>query len=64
MGQQIPAELMGSMAEGGGAGEQAALGSRTQRGTALPDTPTDHPQTSAALTSFSVLIYETEKEAL
>lgn len=47
MGQQIPAMLMGSEAEGGGAGRLAALGTRTRRGPPLPDTLIGPLQTPA-----------------
>lgn len=55
MGQQIPAMLLGSAAEGGGAC-RGTRGSGTQRGLSLPDTPVE-PLTDLHKASLSSLTF-------
>lgn len=68
MGQQIPAMLMGSAAEGGGAGGQASLGSRTKRGPLFltplqtPYRPLQGLLLLSDFLGFGLRICETEKE--
>lgn len=64
MGQQIPAVLMGSAAEGGGAGRQAhwALGPRGH--SLFLTAPHSPPQGLSDLLGFSLLICEIDREVL